>query len=178
MKKSSNILFIICSSLLLFFLFFWLFNTVSFIHETGHIVFGSLDGLMRGERTSFTISAWSKGILTPEIPLPQQTKIIQGKGSLNFALGGPIFTILVFLALSAYGYIRSKKLYWFIPFICISLIEISGNVICGTDNLYFGPLSICNKSISLTIMLISISLFSAFFAILSAIELEKRINYK
>lgn len=174
-RKINRLLFFFGIFILLFVLFFWLFNFINYVHETGHMVFGFADGLIKGQTNSYSITSWVKSPFTPSIPLPQQTKIVSGGGSANFALGGPLFNMLIFLFLSFVGYNQSKKWYWFLLFFDLALFEISGNIICGTDNLTGGPLSMCHPSLNLFILLFAISFFAIFFALISTKELWKRI---
>ena len=151
--------------ILLFMLFFWLFFlTTHYIHETGHILFGFANGLLKGKVNSFDIGNWVGDPLTHFIPLPQQTRIIDGTGSLNFRLGGPLLTMIVFLGLSAFGYMLSKKKAWFLLFFAIVLFEVSGNIICGTDNFYGYPLSMCNPALDISLQILSIFLFAVVLA--------------
>ncbi|RLG09261.1 hypothetical protein DRN73_10205 [Candidatus Pacearchaeota archaeon] len=111
-----------------------------YIHETGHIVFGIGDGILKGHINTPTISFWHSLPLLKFIKTPQQVKMPPGEGSLNFSLGGPFFSIIVFFGLSLFGYFISKEKKWFWLFFSILLFEISGNIICGTDNLIGSPL--------------------------------------
>ena len=155
----SSGIFILC-----FVFFMSLFFFLYYVHETGHIVFGFADGLVKGKITTFTISSWVNYPFFHFLKLPQQTKIVNGLPSLNFVMGGPIFTILVFLGLSLFAYLRSKNSLWFLLFFSIALFEISGNVICGTDNFTGSPLSVCNHGLDLTLQCISIAVFSGTFS--------------
>ena len=140
------------------------FLITNYIHETGHMVFGFADGLIKGNVTTFTISSWINHPFLHLPILPQQTKIVNGTPSLNFAMGGPIFMILLFLGLSLFAYARSRNKLWFLLFISILIFEVSGNIICGTDNPLGNPLSICNHKIDLYLQYISIALFSGVFS--------------
>lgn len=137
-----------------------------YIHETGHIMFGFADNLLlKGKLTHFSISSWVPHPIIRFISLPQQTKIIENNyGSVNFMLGGPTFTMLVFFVISLLAYLRSKNPLWFILFFSIVLFEISGNVICGTDNLSGNPLPTCNHNLDLTAQYIAIVLFASTFS--------------
>lgn len=152
-------IFILC-----FVVFMSLFFFLNYVHETGHMVFGFLDGLIKGNLTTFTIGAWMNHPFFHFIKLPQQTKIASGAGSLNFAMGGPILVILIFLGISIFAYLRSKNKLWFLLLLSILIFEISGNIICGTDNFYSVPLSLCNHKIDLFLQYLSIGLFSAIFS--------------
>jgi hypothetical protein len=152
-----------------FFIFLFFFIGLFFIiiypiHETGHILFGFLDGVISGKINHFEISNWVSHPIISFIKIPQQTRIITPPGSLNFMLGGPIFTILIFLALSLFGYLKSGEKKWFLLGLSIFLFEISGNIICGTDNFIGSPLSYCNKGIDLTLQWMSIFIFSGVFS--------------
>ncbi|MFH1365592.1 MAG: hypothetical protein ABIH28_03345 [archaeon] len=160
-NRIANLIFETGIFLLLVVFFMALFLLVTpYIHETGHVIFGFLDGLPRGTINQFTISVWKPYPFLEFIKTPQQTKITSGQSSFNFALGGPIFSILVFFGLSLFGYLRSKDKKWFFLFFSVFVFEISGNIICGTDNFIQDSLSICNKSLDLTIQFLSLALFS------------------
>lgn len=155
----------LCIFTLCFILFFEFFFLITpYIHETGHIIFNFLDGLYKGEMNKLVISNWENHPFISFIKIPQQTKIIDGKGSLNFTMGGPIFTILIFFGLSLFAYLRSKDKKWFLLFISILLFEMSGNIICGTDNFYNRPFSFCNHSFDLVIQYLAIFIFSTTFS--------------
>lgn len=147
-----------CIFLGVFFLF------TNYIHEVGHMVFGFADGIIKGNVTTFTITSWINHPFLKIPILPQQTKVVNGTGSLNFAMGGPIFDILVFLGLSLFAYLRSGRKLWFLLFFSILIFEISGNIVCGTDNPFGNPLSICNHTLDLSLQFISIALFSGIFS--------------
>jgi len=134
------------------------------IHETGHFLQGMADGLIKGKINSFQISNWVDHPMLAFIKTPQQIKPLNNSGSLNFALGGPIFSILIFLGLSFVGHLRSKDWKWFLIFLSILIFEISGNVICGTDNFTGGVLSICNAKLDIFLKRFSIFLFSGTFS--------------
>lgn len=148
----------------IFIIFFAVFIEVFFflpyIHETGHIIFGFGNGLLIGKVTHFSISSWMPHPSFKFIFFPQQTKILDGVGSANFALGGPMFMILIFLGISLFAYLRSKNPLWFLLFFSIVLFEISGNVICGTDNLTGNPLLSCNPGLNIFAQFVSIAVFS------------------
>ena len=164
-QKIPKILFSIGIFILYFvFFIFIFFLIIPYIHESGHIFLGFSDGIIKGEINRFSISVWQDHPFFPFIKLPQQTKILQGTPSFNFILGGPIFTIFVFLWLSFIGYFNSKEKKWFLIFIGVFIFEISGNIICGTDNFYNNTLSFCNHQIDVGLQLISIFLFSGTFS--------------
>jgi len=150
----------------LYFIFFMgiFFLMHTYFHEFGHILFGYLDSLIKGKPIHFTISNWMNHPIIQFIKIPQQTKVLEGQGSLNFALGGPLFSILSFAYLSFLGYFRSKDKKWFLLLLSIVLFEISGNIICGTDNLTGNPLSFCSKGIDLIIQYCATMLFSGTFS--------------
>lgn len=158
------------------------FIVTNYIHESGHIIFGFMDGLIRSNITRFDIGNWVKDPFFKVIYLPQQTKIIQGQGSLNFALGGPLFSIMIFLGLSFIGYSISKEKKWFLLFLSILIFEISGNIICGTDNFYGNPLSLCNKNIDLYIQYLCVFLFSGLWSYFTVRKINekmlKRLKFK
>ena len=157
-----------CIFLGIFFLF------THYIHEVGHMVFGFADGLIKGNVTTFTITSWVNHPFLKLPILPQQTKVVNGTGSLNFAMGGPIFSILIFLGLSLFAYLRSGRKLWFLLFFSILIFEISGNIVCGTDNPFGNPLSICNHQVDLTLQFLSIALFAGTFSYFIADRISER----
>lgn len=126
-------------SLFLFFLGYY-------IHEFGHILFGMGNRLLLGEKLSgIVISNWISHPLTPFLKIPQQTRILNGNGSVNFILGGIILSILFWIFFSWVLYKGSKqKISLLIPLL-IFIGEITGNYFCGTDNLTNNPLASCNN---------------------------------
>lgn len=150
--------------ILLFVVFISLFFFLFYIHETGHIIFGLGGGLLKGHINTFTISSQINHPLFNFIPLPQQTKIINGNGSANFILGGSMFMMSVFFVISLFAYLRSKNPAWFLLFFSIALFEISGNFICGTDNFTGNPLPICNHNLDISLQFLAIALFSGTFS--------------
>jgi hypothetical protein len=125
----------------------FLYSASFYVHEGGHIAYGFLGNFIEdGSITKFTIENWIEAPILKFIKLPQRTKIVEGTGSANFALGGVIMVILVstFFAFSYYRLSKSKnKKYVFLIPIIFAIHEISGNVLCGTDNFTSLPLSIC-----------------------------------
>jgi len=128
---------------LVFFLFVVLFFFTYYIHESGHVIFGSLDFLFKGKTPHPEISSFVSHPLIPILPLPQQT-MINGV-SLNFLFGGIILNILVFLLLSCLGYKISGDKRWFLLVVWIAIFEIFGNFLCGTDNLINRPYPVCQS---------------------------------
>lgn len=171
-QKTSENLFLLSIFLLLLIFFYWLFFFTYYTHETGHILFGLGDGLIKGKINKFEIGNHVQHPLTSFILLPQQVKIIEGKGSLNFMLGGPIFNIILFFSLSLLGYKLSKNKLWFLLFISIVVFEISGNIICGTDNFTGNSLSICNETWNSYLLEGSKILFAGVLAWLTTIRLK------
>ena len=156
MKKKSKIINIYLKSYLLFVLLIisflasiFIYSASFYVHEGGHIAYGFLGNFIEdGTITKFSIENWIDAPILKFIKLPQRTKIIEGTGSANFALGGIIMVILVslFFALSYYRLSKSKnKKYVFLIPIIFAIHEISGNLICGTDNFTGLPLSICGS---------------------------------
>jgi hypothetical protein len=139
------------------------------------MVFGFADGLIKGNVTTFTITSWVNHPFLKLPILPQQTRVVNGTGSLNFAMGGPIFSILIFLGLSLFAYLRSGRKIWFLLFLSILIFEVSGNIICGTDNPFNNPLSMCNHQLDLSLQFLSIAMFSGLFSYFIADVLSR--NY-
>lgn len=130
------------SLLIAFFVAVLIYCFSFYVHEVGHIVYGSFNSLLRGEPLNFTITNWINCPIFTFIKLPQQTF---GKKSLNFAFGGIIFTILVTTFVSGLFHKKTKnKLYWLFPVI-FTYEEFFGNFLCGTDNWQYKPFPICKN---------------------------------
>ncbi|MDD1674369.1 MAG: hypothetical protein LUQ13_01865 [Methanomicrobiales archaeon] len=124
---------------------------VSFwFHEFGHILYGFLNNLLlRGMISRFTVTNWVDFPPFPFLKAPQQVTIVDGDPSLNFALGGILFVILVWAAISLTVYHTSgdtHRTWVFVVPLVFSLMEILGNFLCGTDNLSGVPQPICEMS--------------------------------
>jgi len=165
--------------LCLLIVFFWLFLIAFFglfyVHEFGHMLFGSTNTIItEGHLSKTAISVWIDHPLLPFVKLPQQTKVLDGKGSVNFIFGGIIFTILISLLIAFYGYRFSKDKLWFLFPVPIMIHEIFGNYFCGTDNFTNNPLTICNSW--------NLGLFSKYsvwlFVLLMLILLIRSQSYK
>lgn len=144
---------------LVFMFFFAAFFFTNYLHESGHVLFGLGNNLLQGKPSSFSITSHVAHPFFSFIQLPQQTKALTNP-SLNFAIGGPVFSILVFLGLSWMGYRRSGRKFWFLLVLSILLFEVSGNIICGTDNFIGNRLSMCNLQLDIIIQYFAIFLFS------------------
>jgi len=117
-----------------------------YVHEGGHILFGQLNNLiLEGKLSKIVISNWINYPLIPFLKLPQQTRILEGKGSLNFIFGGIFLSILISIFVAWIGYKQSKDKLWFLLPLPIITHEIFGNYFCGTDNLQNNPLAICQE---------------------------------
>ncbi|MFA5002019.1 MAG: hypothetical protein WC502_03470 [Methanolinea sp.] len=120
-------------------------------HEAGHIVYGFLNNLVfYHEISSFEISNWVTFPLFPFLKVPQQTHILEGRGSLNLIFGG-IITVIIGMTFVCYLIyqnftFKNKKWVFAIP-IYFVISEIIRNYFCGTDNLINSPDPICNKNI-------------------------------
>lgn len=115
-----------------------------YIHELGHVIFGVGDSLLLGNglpKVSFT--NWVSHPLIPFLKLPQQTMI--SEGSLNFIWGGIMFSLIFWFVFSLILYRNSKQKISFLVFFVILIGEISGNYLCGTDNLTRNPLPACSS---------------------------------
>ena len=162
MKKIKLIL-TFCVLILIFYLFWvYFFLLGHFIHETGHMLFGTLGSLLNGRYASFTFSNWVSIPCIPFVKFPQQTQILSGYKTGGFILGGT-FLILLFSFLISFVLIRRNRpflaLFFFLTF---SLYELIGNFICGTDNFNGGPypVSVCNQPLQGFLLLSLTFLFS------------------
>lgn len=128
------------------YLFLSLFFIFYYVHEGGHILFGQLNNLIiEGKLSKIVISNWINCPLIPFLKLPQQTRILEGNGSLNFIFGGIFLSILISIFVAWMGYKQSKNKFWFLLPLPIIIHEIFGNYFCGTDNLQNSPLAICQE---------------------------------
>ncbi|MDD1677150.1 MAG: hypothetical protein LUQ40_05385 [Methanomicrobiales archaeon] len=116
-------------------------------HESGHILYGFLNNLLfHGSISRFTVTNWVDFPPFPFLKAPQQVTITDGDPSLNFALGGILFVILAWAAISLAIFRTSRNVHrpWiFTVPIMFSLMEVLGNFFCGTDNLSGVPQSFC-----------------------------------
>ena len=114
-----------------------------YIHETGHIVFGSLGCVLKGGSPSFEITNWMSFL---GVPYPQQTGMQCNIWTL-FRFGGILFSLLVLIGiiLLLIKTTRISKLGLYI--LILAFISSEGyNLICGTDNWLGNPLSICTST--------------------------------
>ena len=141
------------------FLGIFIYCTSFYVHEAGHMVFGFLDNLIKGRIAKFVITNWVDCPIFPFLKLPQQTRIVEGKTSLNFTFGGTIFTILIMFFISYCLYTKFKnqnKKYIFLFPLLFFIHEILGNFLCGTDNLYSRAYPVCNGNPIITYTIKSI----------------------
>jgi len=121
-----------------------------FVHESGHIIFGSLGGVyVNGTLPNFEIGNWMQCPAMPYFMIPQQTRMTSGQPTIAFVLGGIILTEIVAMGVAAYLYLVSKQwkaIYLLIPLFFL-IHEIIGNFLCGTDNFDSKPLEICRESL-------------------------------
>lgn len=112
-----------------------LFYSLTFyIHEAGHVIFGSLIQLSRLKMPIPVISNWI--FLWNIIPLPQQTKVLGLGHNTLFAFGGSIFILTAIIWITIKLFDRRKKHTWLIlalPFVFF-MHELTGNFLYGTDN--------------------------------------------
>ena len=119
-----------------------------YLHESGHILFGTMHGKLFGYETEYAISNWETEKIMNVIPIivPQQTVVLQGRFSSWFIFGGSIL-IMGFSTLLA-ALLRRKvnsRWVWGIP-AAFLFHELTGNYLCGTDNLMRQPYAICQSS--------------------------------
>lgn len=125
-----------------------------YVHEGGHILGGLINDVITGNPLQkYTITNWVSAPFNPFLLLPQQTT---GPASLANLYGGPYFSVLFFLIITALIYFKSnfktKDRLILIP-IYVIISQIVENYYCGTDNFTNKPLLNCNDN----------SLFSTFF---------------
>lgn len=167
-----------------------LFCLSFYLHESGHILYGFFDNLLtKGIIAKFEISNWVEFPLLSFIKLPQQTRIIEGHTSLNYAFGGIMIIVVSFSVFSWYYYKNSKNRYkkavFLFPVIFL-LNEVFSNFLCGTDNFIGKPSPICGTSSIVNFIIISIPyllmipFFLLFIPIMERVanRLKKRGNRK
>ena len=113
-----------------------------FIHEFGHITFGFLTNLLHGYEGSFYFSNMIQHPLIPFIHLPQQTTTT-GPVTGSYIFGGVLLMIVIWWFVSSHLFKKTKDRSYYLLFIIFLLFELSGNLICGTDNLTGKPLGLC-----------------------------------
>ena len=124
----------------------------SYSHELGHIGGGILSDILTGSIIhNYTISNWIISPLFLMIPFPQQTRIPDNivNTPLLF-LGGIISSILVifFICLLIYftsNFETKKRIWLLLPFTIT--IQFVNNFLCGTDNQFLKPYSICQENL-------------------------------
>lgn len=125
----------IISAIIIHFIYYYF---IFYIHEAGHILFGSIGSLIMGIKPNFYISNWMNYELLPFLKIPQQTIVTPYTFILPY--GGIIMTLLM---VSLISYILSKSLknklfLYFIPLFVFH--EIILNFLFGTDNWLRAPL--------------------------------------
>ncbi|MFH2020592.1 MAG: hypothetical protein ABIJ34_04210 [archaeon] len=118
-----------------------------YVHEAGHMFFGSFDNLIHGIPSEYRITAYTSCPTMEFFKIPHQVLMVEGKPSLNYALGGSIvvMVVVVFLTLITYKLTKNKIAFGFPALFLIH--EIFGNNLCGTDNIRGAPLEICRTTI-------------------------------
>lgn len=115
-----------------------------YVHEAGHMFYGSVDGVLNHHPNRYTISNWAPvTVLGLPIHVPQQTRLVTGTPSAGFVLGGPILVVIVSgAACLVTQWKRKGRVVWLI-FAALFLQELTANVLCGTDHLWPGTLTAC-----------------------------------
>ena len=133
-------------SLLVIPLFLTILIAHSWLHEFGHMLFGFISGLLEGKVASFQITAWQNiaGIMTP-----QQTTIINATPGPFFRFGGIVLVLFVVYYILKFLYKRYKLDKLGPAFIMSAFIveEIIRNFLCGSDNPFANPFSICTDTV-------------------------------
>jgi hypothetical protein len=146
-KKYANYLLILAATLLTFaaaYLIILLIDIPHFyLHEGGHMAYGFFDNKLHGRSSEFSITSWKEYPLFSFIKVPQQTTMLEGKPSLNYALGG-IFAVILVSLLISFGLCKYTKRNIFLAFPPLFVYyEVVGNFICGTDNPHSVPYALC-----------------------------------
>ena len=146
-----------------------------YIHEAGHIIFGSIDNLIHGRTSSYQITATDSCPSMEFFKTPHQVLMTKGNPSLTYALGGSItvMVVVVFLTLYVYKLTKNKASYAF-PVLFLAH-EIFGNNLCGTDNIRGGALEICRTTFLGKIITYFFYFYMALIAILLTPWISKHI---
>lgn len=129
---------------------FWIatisYCSIFYVHEAGHMAYGTLDNLINGKPSKFEITAGTTCPMLDFFKIPSQTTMRQGNLSLNYIFGGSILTILAvsFLSYIVYKFTKNKASFLFI--VLFLYHEIMGNFLCGTDNILGRPYNICSTT--------------------------------
>ncbi|MBI2657404.1 hypothetical protein HYX08_01775 [Candidatus Woesearchaeota archaeon] len=136
-KFLSYLIFLLIVLLPSIFIAILLFCSSYYIHEAGHIFFGFIDNLFHLKLISPYISNYVDCLF---LNVPQQTRNIAD--STLFALGGSLFSLLLFGMIAYYSNKRlGKSAIWaYMILISYSFREIIFNIIFGTDNFKHSPL--------------------------------------
>ncbi|MFH8120240.1 MAG: hypothetical protein QXS37_05560 [Candidatus Aenigmatarchaeota archaeon] len=129
-----------------------------YVHEFGHIIFGTLSNIIRHRTLSIPyFSNWKKCLF---FLIPQQTTI-DLEATLLFAMGGIFSSIILILFIYfVYKKIDGPKIYFKLFLITFMLTEIISNFVCGTDNFLGRPFLNCANLIKFRILFIIISIIS------------------
>lgn len=116
------------------------------VHEFGHRLVGSVGSFYHtGKLPEFSTTGWDNCTGVSFILCPQQTKMISGVPTAGMAYGGPFLVILTVALVSASLYKRSKNALFVLFPVLYAINEITGNIICGTDNVSGAPLAACSQ---------------------------------
>jgi len=133
-------------SFLVIILFFAILIAHSWLHESGHMLGGLIDGLFQGKLASFQITAWQN---IAEIMTPQQTTILNAIPGMFFRLGS--IALVLFVVYYVLRFLYNKyKLDIIGPVLIGSAFvveEIIRNFFCGTDNPFANPFSVCTDTV-------------------------------
>jgi hypothetical protein len=142
-----------------------------YIHEAGHIFFGTIGSIIEGKIPNYKINNWITYDSLPFLKIPQTTK-----GTLNFLLpyGG---SLMILIIISLISYILSEKLNTKIFFLFIPLFifhELIFNFIYGTDNYLRMPLIPKNE----IIIDFLVNIFIFFSILILSLIIYLKINKK
>jgi hypothetical protein len=121
-----------------------LYCAAFYIHEFGHIFFGTIGNLYFYQKIIIPhVINWINCCF---IPVPQQTYNGIEPASGIFRLGGSLFIFITITLGSLYFYAKTKnqnKVYVFLFPLIFTIHELIGNALCGTDNLAGSQYSFC-----------------------------------
>ena len=162
--------------ILSFFFMLLLYWGTFWIHEGGHIAYGKLSNWYEGRSSEFKITSWKTLPYLTFLEYPQQTRMIEGTPTLAFALGGPIFVILVIIFFVHTLYkITKRKIFW--AFIALFIFhEIFGNFLCGTDNPNGNAYAVCQNILVQNWWVPFFIVFTLLVAILTQPLIEKIVT--
>ncbi len=142
-----KIIIFLLSVLFAFVLLYIFHSAFLYVHESGHIIFGSIGGFIQvGYVPSFKISNWIECIPSINVMCPQQTIILEKEANtLGYRIGGPLLVIILSYVIGLLLACKTKDNRYFAIPVIFFFYELVENFLCGTDNPSNKPYEICNN---------------------------------